>query len=218
MEAFLHGKNILIYIEYIYPKGVSSKNTGKIKLSLLTNLPSLRRVIWCKEKWWPNYVGRKGKQTLATKSNKDILSSLKNTIIEKSGDFPGGREDRSLSLSAGDTGSIPGMRRFHRLWSNQARGPQLRALCPAALAPQRLCSAAREARAPRLESALLCTAGERPRAAAKTPRSPGGGRGSPLQCSCLENPRGRGARWAATSGSQSRTRLRWLSSSMHIRA
>ena len=144
MEAFLHGKNILIYIEYIYPKGVSSKNTGKIKLSLLTNLPSLRRVIWCKEKWWPNYVGRKGKQTLATKSNKDILSSLKNTIIEKSGDFPGGREDRSLSLSAGDTGSIPGMRRFHRLWSNQARGPQLRALCPAALAPQRLCSAARE--------------------------------------------------------------------------
>ena len=28
-------------------------------------------------------------------------------------------------------------------------------------------------------------------------RSPGGGRGSPLQCSCLENPMDRGA-WRAT--------------------
>ena len=27
-------------------------------------------------------------------------------------------------------------------------------------------------------------------------RSPGGGRGSPLQCSCLENPMDRGAWWA----------------------
>ena len=26
------------------------------------------------------------------------------------------------------------------------------------------------------------------------------GNGSPLQCSCLENPRDRGARWAAISG------------------
>ena len=32
MESFSHGKNIIIYLEYIYPKGVSSKNTGKIKL------------------------------------------------------------------------------------------------------------------------------------------------------------------------------------------
>ena len=38
--------------------------------------------------------------------------------------------------------------------------------------------------------------------------------GSPLQCSCLENPRDGGARWAATYGvAQSRTRLTWLSSS-----
>ena len=33
-------------------------------------------------------------------------------------------------------------------------------------------------------------------------------------CSCLENPRGRGAWWAAIYGvAQSRTRLRWLSNS-----
>ena len=31
-------------------------------------------------------------------------------------------------------------------------------------------------------------------------RSPGGGRGNPLQCSCLENPMARGAWWAAVRG------------------
>ena len=42
----------------------------------------------------------------------------------------------------------------------------------------------------------------------------GEGNGNPLQCSCLENPRARGAWWAAVYGvAQSRTRLRWLSSS-----
>ena len=42
----------------------------------------------------------------------------------------------------------------------------------------------------------------------------GEGNGNPLQCSCLENPRDRGAWWAAISGvTQSRTRLKWLSSS-----
>ena len=40
------------------------------------------------------------------------------------------------------------------------------------------------------------------------------GNGNPLQCSCLENPRDRGAWWAAISGvTQSWTRLKWLSSS-----
>ena len=40
------------------------------------------------------------------------------------------------------------------------------------------------------------------------------GNGNPLQCSCLENPRDRGAWWAAVSGvAQSRTRLKGLSSS-----
>ena len=38
--------------------------------------------------------------------------------------------------------------------------------------------------------------------------------GNPLQCSCLENPRDGGGRWAAVYGvAQSRTRLKWLSSS-----
>ena len=38
--------------------------------------------------------------------------------------------------------------------------------------------------------------------------------GNPLQCSCLENPRDGGAWWAAIYGvTQSRTRLKWLSSS-----
>ena len=42
----------------------------------------------------------------------------------------------------------------------------------------------------------------------------GGGNGTPLQCSCLENPRDEGAWWAAVYGvAQSRIRLKWLSSS-----
>ena len=41
----------------------------------------------------------------------------------------------------------------------------------------------------------------------------GEGNGNPLQCSCLENPRGGGASWAAVYGvTQSRTRLKRLSS------
>ena len=46
----------------------------------------------------------------------------------------------------------------------------------------------------------------------------GEGNGNPLQCSCLENPRDRGAWWAAVSGvAQSRTRLTRLSSSSSSR-
>ena len=42
----------------------------------------------------------------------------------------------------------------------------------------------------------------------------GEGNGNPLQCSCLENPRDRGAWWAAVYGvAQGRTRLKRLSSS-----
>ena len=42
----------------------------------------------------------------------------------------------------------------------------------------------------------------------------GEGNGNPLQCSCLENPRDRGACWAAVYGiAQSQTRLKRLSSS-----
>ena len=46
---------------------------------------------------------------------------------------------------------------------------------------------------------------------------PGEGNGNPLGCSCLENPRDRGAWWAAISGvAQSQTRLKRLSSSSMI--
>ena len=42
----------------------------------------------------------------------------------------------------------------------------------------------------------------------------GDGNGNWLQCSCLKNPRDRGAWWAAIYGvAQSQTRLKWLSSS-----
>ena len=47
----------------------------------------------------------------------------------------------------------------------------------------------------------------------------GEGNGTPLQCSCLENPRDRGAWWAAVYGvTQNRTRLKRLSSSSSIKA
>ena len=40
-------------------------------------------------------------------------------------------------------------------------------------------------------------------------RSPGEGNGKPLQCSCLEKPRDRGAWWVAVYGvKQSQTRLK----------
>ena len=45
----------------------------------------------------------------------------------------------------------------------------------------------------------------------------GEGNGNPFQCSCLENPRDRGAWWASVSGvAQSRTRLKQLSSSSRL--
>ena len=45
----------------------------------------------------------------------------------------------------------------------------------------------------------------------------GEGNGNPLQCSCLENPRDRGAWWAAVYGvAQSRTRLKPLSSNLAV--
>ena len=45
----------------------------------------------------------------------------------------------------------------------------------------------------------------------------GEGNGNPLQCSCLENPRDRGAWWAAVYGvAQSRTRLKRLGSGSSI--
>ena len=46
----------------------------------------------------------------------------------------------------------------------------------------------------------------------------GEGNGNPIHCSCLENPKDGGAWWAAVYGvAQSRTRLKWLSSSSSTR-
>ena len=46
----------------------------------------------------------------------------------------------------------------------------------------------------------------------------GEGKGNPLQCSCLENPRDGGAWWTAVYGvAQSQTRLKQLSSSSSSR-
>ena len=48
-------------------------------------------------------------------------------------------------------------------------------------------------------------------------RSPGGGHGNPLQYSCLERPRNRGAWWATVHRvAKSRTRLKQLSTHTHI--
>ena len=45
-------------------------------------------------------------------------------------------------------------------------------------------------------------------------RAPGGGHGNPLQCSCLENPMDKGARWSTIHKiTKSLTRLKQLSSS-----
>ena len=47
----------------------------------------------------------------------------------------------------------------------------------------------------------------------------GEGNGKPLQCSCLENPRDRGAYWAAVYGvAQSRTRLSDFTFTFHFHA
>ena len=47
----------------------------------------------------------------------------------------------------------------------------------------------------------------------------GEGYGTPLQCSCLENPKDGGALWAAISGvSQSRTRLSDFTFTLHFHA
>ena len=45
----------------------------------------------------------------------------------------------------------------------------------------------------------------------------GEGNGNPLQCSCLESPRDRGAWWTSIYGvTQSRTQLTWLSSNISV--
>ena len=45
------------------------------------------------------------------------------------GSFPGGPVVKNLPASAGDTGSIPGPRRSHGPWGDEANVPQLLSPC-----------------------------------------------------------------------------------------
>ena len=53
-------------------------------------------------------------------------------------DFPGGAVVKNPPANAGDMGSSPGPERFHVLWSNKARAPQLLSLRSRAHEPQLL--------------------------------------------------------------------------------
>ena len=91
--------------------------------------------------------------------------------------FPGGAVVESLPASAGDTGSSPGLGRSHVPWSGWAREPQLlRATIaePVRLQPVLRGERGRDGDKPAHrdeECPLLATAGEGPRAEAKTQHS-----------------------------------------------
>ena len=110
--------------------------------------------------------------------------------------FPGGSVDKNPPVNAGDTGS--------RVWEDFTC---LRVLLPGKSHRWRSlvgcspwgCEDSDMTERLHFHFSLSCT---------------GEGNGNPLQCSCLENPRDGGAWWAAIYGvAQSRTRLKWLSSS-----
>ena len=46
-------------------------------------------------------------------------------LLKACGGFPGGSVVKNPPASAGDAGSIPGLGRSHKLWSNLANSPQL---------------------------------------------------------------------------------------------
>ena len=75
------------------------------------------------------------------------------------GDFQGGAVNRNLSANGGDSGSIPGLRRFHMPQSNKACVPQLLVPHSRAHKPRLLSlgAANTKARAPNLEGPSLAT-------------------------------------------------------------
>ena len=76
-------------------------------------------------------------------------------------DIPGGTVDKNPPASAGDMGSMPGLGRFHMLWSNWAHAPQLLlSLC------SRACKA--QLPSPRTAATESCA----PRACALTQQKP----------------------------------------------
>ena len=122
--------------------------------------------------------------------------------------FPGGSDSKVSARNVGDLGSIPGSGRC----PGEGNGSPFQYSClenPMDLRSLVTCSLVGYSPWGRKESdttehlhfhfSLSCT---------------GEGNGNPLQCSCLENPRDRGAWWAAVYGiAQSRTQLKRLSSS-----
>ena len=56
--------------------------------------------------------------------NPPVAWSIPNSLKD-CGDFPGGPLVKNPPANAGDTGSIPGLGRFHMQQSNQAHSPQL---------------------------------------------------------------------------------------------
>ena len=57
----------------------------------------------------------KGRQLKRSRFLKELLWVRKKLQLE---DFPGGSVDKNSPASAKDTGSIPGLGRFHTQWSN----------------------------------------------------------------------------------------------------
>ena len=51
-------------------------------------------------------------------SSENISKGNESTDLKRYLDFPGDSVDKNLPANAGDTGSIPGLERFHMLWSN----------------------------------------------------------------------------------------------------
>ena len=66
-----------------------------------------------------------------------ILRIRLSTIRAGLWDFPGGPVGKNLPVNAEDSGSMPGLRRFHMLRSNEAHAPRsTEAPRPGACAPQ----------------------------------------------------------------------------------
>ena len=65
-------------------------------------------------------------------------------------DFPGGTVDKNLPANAGDSGSIPGLGRFHMPQATKAHAPQILSLCFRAHEPQLMspCATTTEAHVP----------------------------------------------------------------------
>ena len=116
--------------------------------------------------------------------------------------FPGGSDGKESACNVGDLGSIPGQE--EPLEKGMATHSSILAWrIPWTEEPGRLLSMGSH-RVRHDWSDLACMHAWE-------------GYSNPLQYSCLENPRDRGAEWAAVYGvAESQTRLKWLSSSNNI--